>query len=133
MRDVYSAAFGCITVIGYIMLIVNRGPAVSYTGTFVVAAGLYAMVGLPLAWLLSNKPRYAKRALATGMQYTTGNTAGIVMPWLFKSANGPHFYTGYGVSIVATAVGKEDWKLKNKTEEEIGELGDWSPRYISCI
>ncbi|KAL4965770.1 uncharacterized protein BDV14DRAFT_199543 [Aspergillus stella-maris] len=100
---------------------------------------------------LNDDPRYAKRALATGMQYTIGNTAGIVMPWLFKSADGPHFYTGYGVSIAATFVsiciflfmswyyrrvnrrraeGKEDWKLENKTEDEIGELGDWSPRYI---
>ncbi|ETS78525.1 hypothetical protein PFICI_10587 [Pestalotiopsis fici W106-1] len=150
-RGIYAAAFGCITLIGYIMLAVNKGPAVSYTGTFVVAAGLYVMVGLPLAWLPGNKPRYAKRALATGMQYTIGNTAGIAMPWLFRKEDAPKFRTGYNVSIAATctsififlfmswyyrrvnkrrAEGLEDWKLEGKTEAEIQELGDWSPRYV---
>ncbi|KAH8647926.1 MFS transporter [Xylariales sp. PMI_506] len=150
MRGVYSAVFGVITMVGFVMLIVNRGPAVSYTGTFVIAAGVYVLVGLPLAWLPGNKPRYAKRALATGMQYTIGNTAGVATPFLYQTKDSPKYYAGYGVSIAAAAVsvsifsfmfwyyrrvnkarddGKEDWKLEGKTEEEILELGDWSPRY----
>ncbi|KAI1850276.1 hypothetical protein JX265_002175 [Neoarthrinium moseri] len=151
LRGVVSASFGMISIIGYCMLIANRGAAVSYAGTFVIAVGLYVSVGLPLAWLPGNKPRYAKRAFAVGMQYFIGNTAGIVMPFLYTTASAPRYYTGYGVSIAAVfcsvcifsflawyytrvnrrrAAGLEDWKFEGKTEQEILELGDYSPRYV---
>jgi hypothetical protein len=140
-----------IAVVGYCMLIANAGAAVSYTGCFVVAVGLYVSVGLPLAWLPGNKPRYAKRALATGMQLMIGNMAGIAVPFLYSTSDMPKYYTGYGVSIACVftsaciftfmttyykrinarrADGKEDWKLEGKTEAEIKEMGDWSPRYV---
>jgi hypothetical protein len=150
-RGIYSACFSVIAVVGYCMLIANAGAAVSYTGCFVVATGLYVSVGLPLAWLPGNKPRYAKRALATGMQLMIGNMAGIAVPFLYTQADQPKYYIGYGVSIACVftsaciftfmstyykrvnkrrAEGKEDWKMEGKTEEEIKEMGDWSPRYI---
>ena len=151
MRGVLASAFGVITLIGYCMLIANAGSAVSYTGCFVVALGMYVLVGLPLAWLPGNKPRYGKRTVVTGMQYTIGNTAGIVMPFLYQNKEAPKYYTGYGVSITSVTVsigifafmnwyykkvnkrraeGKEDWKIEGKTEEEIRKMGDYSPRYV---
>lgn len=150
-RGIYSACFGVIAIIGYCLLIANVNAAVSYTGCFVVSVGLYVSVGLPLAWLPGNKPRYAKRALATGMQLMIGNSAGIAMPFLYSAKASPKYYAGYGVSIAAVSVsvciftfmsiyyrrvnkrraeGKEDWKLEGKTEQEILEMGDWSPRYV---
>jgi hypothetical protein len=42
--------------------------------------GLYVSVGIPLAWLPSNQPRYGKRTTASGMQLTIGNCAGIMAP-----------------------------------------------------
>ena len=150
-RGIYSVVFGLVTLVGYAMLIANRSPAVSYTGCFVVALGLYILVGLPLAWLPGNKPRYGKRTLATGLQLMFGNMAGIVAPFIYQTKDEPTYYTGYGVSIGACffsacvftcitfyyrrvnrnrAEGKEDWKLEGKTDADVDGIGDLSPRYI---
>jgi len=150
-RGIYAASFGFVSVVGYCMLIANANAAVSYTGCFVVAIGLYVTVGLPLAWLPGNKPRYAKRALSSGMQLTFGNMAGIVMPFLYSTKDAPKYYTGYGVSIASVslsvcifafmtlyytrlnkqrAAGSEDWKMEGKTDEDIQEMGDKSPKYV---
>jgi hypothetical protein len=50
------------------MLLSNTSNAVSYAGTFVVAAGCWGANGVPVAWLVSNNPRYGKRAYASGTQ-----------------------------------------------------------------
>jgi len=49
---------------------------------FLIAAGLYILVGLPLAWLPNNSPRYGKRATANGLQLTIGNASGIMAPFI---------------------------------------------------
>ncbi|KAH8817308.1 putative MFS transporter [Xylogone sp. PMI_703] len=153
-RGIYASAFAFISVIGYILLISNKSSAASFVGCFLVATGLYVSVGIPLAWLPSNKPRYGKRALATGMQLTCGNIAGVAAPFLFQTSDAPKYYTGYGVSLALItlsgsifafmnwyyartnrnrATGKEDWKIEGKTDKEIDEMGDYNPRYIYTI
>ncbi len=143
-RGIYASSLLLISVIGYALLASNRNVATSYAGCFLVAMGLYISVGLPLAWLPGNKPRYGKRALATGMQLTVGNMAGIATPFLFPTADAPTFYMGHGVSLAAIttsgsifalmswyytrvnrnrAAGKEDWKIEGKTDAEIEEMG----------
>ena len=81
-RGLYTAVFGAISMIGYGVLISNTSVGVHYFGTFLIACGLYVVVGLPLAWLPSNQPRYGKRTTATGLQLTIGNTSGIMAPFV---------------------------------------------------
>lgn len=81
-RGLYSVAFGIISVIGYGILISDSSTGVHYFGCFLVAVGLYVIVGIPLAWLPSNQPRYGKRATATGLQLTIGNCSGIMAPYV---------------------------------------------------
>jgi sugar phosphate permease len=81
-RGVYSVIFGLVSVLGYVLLISNGGKAVHYFGCFLVAIGLYVIVGLPLAWLPTNQPRYGKRTTATGLQLTAGNISGIMAPYV---------------------------------------------------
>lgn len=81
-RGLYSVIFGLISVIGYGVLVSDAGQGVHYFGCFLVAMGLYVSCGLPLAWLPSNIPRYAKRTTATGLQLTIGNSAGIMAPFV---------------------------------------------------
>lgn len=68
--------------VGYAMLIspISSGPR--FGACFLVAIGLYVAVGIPLAWLPSNNPRYGKRTTATGLQLTIGNSAGIMAPFV---------------------------------------------------
>lgn len=82
LRGLYCIIFGAISVIGYGILLADAGPAVHYFGCFVVALGLYVVVGLPLAWLPSNIPRYGKRTTATGLQLMIGNCSGIMAPFV---------------------------------------------------
>jgi hypothetical protein len=61
-----------------------------------VAAGLYIAAGTPFSWGPVNNPRYGKRAIASGIQLTIGNAAGVAAPFLFSSGDSPSFRPGYG-------------------------------------
>lgn len=71
-----------IAIIGYALLISPLSFGAHYAGCFLVALGLYVAVGIPLAWLPSNNPRYGKRTTASGLQLTIGNCAGIMSPFV---------------------------------------------------
>lgn len=77
-RGMYSVILGLVSIVGYAMLISDSSSGVHYAGCFLVAMGLYVCVGLPLAWLPTNCPRYGKRTTATGLQLTIGNCSGIM-------------------------------------------------------
>jgi len=140
-----------ISIVGYIILITVTSSGVRYFGCFLVAMGLYVAVGVPLAWLPSNVPRYGKRTTASGIQLTIGNAAGIMASYLYKTDEAPRYIRGHAVSLSMVAVsaviyttmslyflnrnrkrraGREDQKMIGKTEEEIAEMGDENPRYV---
>ena len=54
-RGLYTVVFGCISVVGYAVLISDTTQGGHYAGCFLVAMGLYVVVGLPLCWLPSSK------------------------------------------------------------------------------
>ncbi|PVI03288.1 MFS general substrate transporter [Periconia macrospinosa] len=153
-RGLYSVAFGVVSIIGYAMLMSNGGSGVHYAGCFFVAMGLYVNVGLPLAWLPTNSPRYGKRTTATGLQLTIGNCAGIMSSFLYPASEGPRYIRGHAVTVAMVgfaslvyafmwwyfsmvnarrARGEEDHKIEGMTDEEVAELGDDSPRFVYTI
>lgn len=77
-RGIYTLLLGTVSICGYGMLMSNGGSAVRYAGCFLVATGMYVVIGLPLAWLPSNTPRYGKRTTIIAMQAMIGNSAGIM-------------------------------------------------------
>lgn len=81
-RGAPTVAFALVSVLGYAMLLSDSGNGVRYAGCFFVAMGLYVCVGIPLAWLPDNNPRYGKRTTATGLQITIGNCSGIMAPFV---------------------------------------------------
>ncbi|KAH7176985.1 major facilitator superfamily domain-containing protein [Dactylonectria macrodidyma] len=153
-RGLFCVVFGTISVVGYGVLLSDSSAGVHYFGCFMVAAGLYVVVGLPLAWLPNNTPRYGKRTTANGMQLTTGNASGIMAPFIYLSAEGPRYIKGNAVSLcmVAMAVGiygfmvfwfsRENKKRdegvgrathEDMTDDELAELGDESPHFRYTI
>ncbi|KAK3317879.1 DNA-repair protein rad2 [Cercophora scortea] len=152
MRGIMCVIFGSISVIGYGVLISPSSAGVHYFGCFLVAMGLYVVVGLPLAWLPSNSPRYGKRTTATGMQLTVGNASGIMAPFIFPTLEGPRYVKGNAVSLsmvgMATALYGFLWfwyarenrrrdagellaKHRELSHDELAELGDESPHFRS--
>ncbi|TGZ81159.1 putative MFS transporter [Ascodesmis nigricans] len=147
-RAPYIIIFAIISCIGYALLLAPVSPGVRYFACFLVALGLYVAVGLPLAWLPNNSPRYGKRTAATGMQLTMGNASGVMIPFMYD--NSPRFVKGQAVSLAMVAMGavvygilwyeydrinkrrdrgEEDWKAEGKADLDVREMGDDSPRY----
>lgn len=83
-----------------------------------------------------------------------GNSAGVAAPFLFTNAMAPAYTPGYAATIGALGFamtmnttlhvyfrminkrresGKEDWKLEGKTDEEVADMGDLSPRFKYTI
>ncbi|KAI9897926.1 hypothetical protein N3K66_007782 [Trichothecium roseum] len=154
LRGLYQIIFASVCIIGYGISIANVSPAVHYFATFVISCGLFVAVGIPLAWLPSNTPRYGKRTTASAIQITICNCSGIVAPFLYPGSDGPKYIMGYSVSIVLLGygifiyaalslyyrhvnkrrlAGKEDYKIAGMTDAEIDALGDRSPRFIYTI
>jgi hypothetical protein len=150
-RALYTCAFSAVSIIGYGLLMSDTGSAVHYTGCFLVAMGLYVAVGLPLAWMPTNLPRYGKRTFATGLQLTLGNTSGIMAPFLYPTADGPRYLMGHGVTLAlvgwaalvyafmswylrrenaARRAGERDHLIEGKSDAEINEMGDRNPRFF---
>jgi MFS family permease len=146
-RGLFVVLFGIISIIGYALLISPVSNGVHYFACFVVATGLYVLVGLPLAWLPSNAPRYGKRTAGTGMQLTIGTASGIMSSFIYPTAEGPRFIKGHTITMAMVAFstcvfafmtwwftktnknraeGKEDYKIVGLTDAEIEELGDES-------
>lgn len=89
LRGLYCVVFGAVAVVGYAILMADVGPGVHYFACFVIALGLYVVVGLPLAWLPTNNPRYGKRTTAGGLQLMIGNTSGIMAPFVSPLRSSP--------------------------------------------
>ena len=98
-RGFYTVAFGGVSIVGYAMLISDSGAKVHYAGCFLVAMGLYVIVGLPLAWMPTNFPRYGKRTTATGLQLSIGNCSGIMASFLYPKGEGPRYVRGHAVTL----------------------------------
>ena len=151
VRGPFACAMGVVSIVGYGMLMSDSSSGVHYAGCFLVACGLYVLVGIPLAWLPSNNPRYGKRTTATGLQLTIGNTSGIMTGFLYPAKEGPRFLRGHGVTLALVAwsvcvYGFMSWyfaqenrkrrnghrnaKLEGQSEAEIIALGDENPHYI---
>ncbi|ROW09888.1 hypothetical protein VPNG_06276 [Cytospora leucostoma] len=160
-RGLFCVACGAISVIGYGILISDSPSGAHYFGPsgmganvfescFLVAMGLYVLVGIPLAWLPNNCPRYGKRTTANGMQLTIGNASGIMSSFIYPSAEGPRYIKGHaitlslvGMSTVLYGVMSLYFKEQNKrrdagemhadhqhlSDDELAELGDESPHF----
>ncbi|KIW61067.1 hypothetical protein PV05_01229 [Exophiala xenobiotica] len=150
-RGLAVVPFCLVSIVGYIILMTDVSSGVRYFGCFLVATGLYVSVGIPLAWLPSNNPRYGARAAASGAQLTIGNCAGVMSAYLYKTNEAPRYIRGHAVSLSMAGVaaviytimsvyfwsrnkkrqaGKEDSVTSGKTEEEIAEMGDENPRFV---
>jgi len=46
-----TVIFGIVSIVGYAVLLSPVGNGVKYFGCFLVAMGLYVLVGIPLGWL----------------------------------------------------------------------------------
>ncbi|KAI1812821.1 DNA-repair protein rad2 [Poronia punctata] len=103
-RGLFCVIFGIISIVGYALLVADVPESVHYFACFLIATGLYVLVGLPLAWVPNNCPRYGKRTTAIGMQLTMGNASGILVSFIYGSKDAPRYIKGNAVSLSMVAV-----------------------------
>lgn len=81
-RGTYQVASLVVCIVGYGISMAQVSAPVHYFATFLIAFGLFVAVGIPLAWLPSNNPRYGKRTTASGIQICICNCSGILAPFV---------------------------------------------------
>ncbi|EHY54946.1 putative transporter [Exophiala dermatitidis] len=148
VRSLFATGACLTSIAGYALLLSPVPEGVHYFGCILVALGLYSAVGIPIAWLPTNYPRYGTRVTASGLQMTMGNAAGISAPFLFQTAAGPRYYTGFGTTLgllvwaaviystmgfVFARINKQrdaiGESLHESTAQEMAELGDKSVHF----
>lgn len=55
LRGIFPAVCGCISVIGYGVLVADLSAGAHYAGCLLIGTGLFVLVGMPLAWLPMSK------------------------------------------------------------------------------
>lgn len=147
-----SSAVACI---GYILLISQHRPGVSYLGTIFAAAGIYPAVAIVLSWPANNVSGQTKRAIANAMQISIGNLGAVLGTQLYRTETSPRYFLGHGFAlgylVANIAVVGILWKVLQKENAEkervraaeglrplmgdIGDaegdfLGDRDPRWV---
>lgn len=91
-----SSALACI---GYIILLSDYHPGVSYTGTIFLAAGIFPAVAIVLSWPANNVSGQTKRCIANAMQISIGNCGAILGTQLYRTEMAPRYYLGSGFAL----------------------------------
>jgi cyanate permease len=148
-RAPFIIAGSSLAIIGYIILMSDHRPGVSYVGTIFAAAGIYPAVALTLAWPANNVSGQTKRAVAGGMQISIGNLGAVLGTQLYRTETAPRFYLGHAFAagyLVANIIVTSTiwWLLKRENArrgrgegaEKLQEinpeeewLGDEDPRW----
>lgn len=88
-----------VAVIGYIILLSDHRPGVSYVGTIFAAAGIYPATATVLAWPANNVSGQTKRATANAMQISIGNLGAVLGTQLYRNEWRPRFFVGHGFAM----------------------------------
>ncbi|RMZ91609.1 hypothetical protein DV736_g1163, partial [Chaetothyriales sp. CBS 134916] len=86
-------------IIGYILLLSDPRPGVSYLGTIFAATGIYPSVALVLAWPANNVSGQTKRAIANALQISIGNCGAIIGTQLYRTETAPRYFLGHSFAL----------------------------------
>ncbi|CAG7985548.1 unnamed protein product [Penicillium olsonii] len=126
-----SSAIGCI---GYILLLSQHRPGVSYVGTIFAAAGIYPAVAIVLSWPANNVSGQTKRCIANAMQISIGNLGAVLGTQLYRTESAPRYFLGHGfalgylvANIAVVGVLWQVLKRENSEKERIRDVQGLSP------
>ena len=88
-----------LSVLGYILLLSDPRPGVSYVGTIFAACGIYPATATVLAWPANNVSGQTKRATANAMQISIGNLGAVIGTQLYRTESKPRFFVGHSVAM----------------------------------
>ncbi|KAK2737813.1 hypothetical protein FQN57_007371 [Myotisia sp. PD_48] len=98
-RAPFIIASAGLAIIGYIILLSQNRPGVSYFGTILAAGGIYPATAIVLAWPANNVSGQTKRATANAMQISIGNLGAVIGTQLYRPATSPRYFVGHGFAL----------------------------------
>lgn len=104
-RAPFIMGSSALAIVGYIILLSDKRPGVSYVGTIFAAGGIYPATAIVLSWPANNVSGQTKRATANAMQISIGNLGAVLGTQLYRNSGkpkfsiGPRFYLGHGMAL----------------------------------
>ena len=130
-RAPFVLASSSLGIVGYIILLSDHKPSVSYGGTILAAAGIYPSVALSLAWPAANVSGQTKRAVACALQITVGNLGAVLGTQLYRPKTSPHYHLGHGfacgyliANLIVTSIIWFALSRENRRRDAAGN-GQW--------
>ncbi|KAL9938906.1 hypothetical protein V8E36_002625 [Tilletia maclaganii] len=91
-------------IIGYIVLIVSRNPAVSYAFIYIAALGVYPCIANTIA-MTSGVEGVYKRSAVMGIIISFGNLNGAVSSNIYRAQDRPWYPLGHGIVLLYLGIG----------------------------
>jgi len=125
-----------VAILGYILLLSDPRPGVSYLGTIFAAAGIYPSVALTLAWPANNVSGQMKRAIANALQISIGNCGAVIGTQLYRTETAPRYFLGHSfalaylvanlvVTLTLWFVLNRENKKKEASDQSVDAEGPW--------
>ncbi|ETI19408.1 hypothetical protein G647_09241 [Cladophialophora carrionii CBS 160.54] len=92
-------ASSSLAILGYILLLSDPRPGVSYVGIIFAASGIYPSVALVLSWPANNVSGQTKRAVANAMQISIGNLGAVLGTQLYRTETAPRYFLGHSFAL----------------------------------
>ncbi|KAG1817768.1 MFS general substrate transporter [Suillus variegatus] len=90
-------------LVGYIILITSRTPALSYFACFLASSAIYPTARI--AWVASNVEGSYKRGVTLAMAIGWGNLNGAVSSNVYRAQDAPWYRLGHGIILAYIAIG----------------------------
>ncbi|CCG80981.1 putative MFS transporter [Taphrina deformans PYCC 5710] len=150
-RGMWNIICSSVAIAGYAMLRSTGNAHISYAGVFLAAMGVYPMIPNTVAWFSNNFEGAYKRGIALAIFISWGNLNGAVSSNIYRARDKPRYKLGHEIvlmylcfAFLGSAIsliylraenakrrsGRRDYRVTNKTEKEILDLGDLHPEYI---
>lgn len=102
MRGLFNVFWMTIAVVGYaILLAINpvKQPGVAYFALFLCVGGVSPSIACTISWLGCNIGPSYKRAMASGLMFTLGNSGGIISSLVYFAVDKPLYRRGHAVGL----------------------------------
>ncbi|KAF9233955.1 MFS general substrate transporter [Melanogaster broomeanus] len=115
LRSPFIFAGQCITLVGFIINILEAPSGVKYFGLVLCITGSAGGIGV-ISWLANNLGGTYKRATGMALQLTVGTVGGVVASNIFRSQDAPRYIFG-GTGLVAILISAIAYKRINAARD----------------
>jgi len=98
-RGIFIIGVMSLTIVGYIILIVQNKAGVSYFACFLTVAGVSPGIALAITWVGSNFGPITTRATVMGVFFSAGNSAGLISSNVYPANTAPRYFQGHGIAL----------------------------------